>query len=169
MRRCAIPVLSILLLIGAAVPASASAPIIERTQIDDTMLFPAGTRCDFEVQAARTGVFTTKVWVDDHGTPVREVWSWSPGSITYTNPATGASVTTVLAGPVIIDYLDDGTALGTINGNDQHVTTPGQGFLGGDIGHEVARYDLLAGMVLEVLVSVGQQDSTWPAGCAALG
>ncbi len=151
--------------LGAPNPASAAAPTIERLEVDDTRFFPAGTRCDFAVQGARSGVLTIKTWTDESGTVVVS-YTWSNGKITYTNPATGASVTTKLAGPVVEEYRPDGTVLVTTNGNDQHVTAPGEGLLGADIGHEIV---LIDGSTVDILASAGLQGSAFPEGCAALG
>ena len=52
--------------------------------------------------------------------------------ITYTNPANGKTLTTVLAGPFIVEPNADGTVTVTINGNDGHLTAPGQGTIFAD-------------------------------------
>lgn len=155
------------LVAGAVLPAAAAAPTIERETIVDTRFFPAGSRCDFDVQGARSGVLTTKTWTEPDGT-VRIALAWGPGKITYTNPANGREVTTVLAGPVVYEFRPDGTLLYTVNGNDQHVTAPGLGFLDGAIGHSVTLYDAATSEVIEVLQSAGPQGTPFPAGCAAL-
>ncbi len=161
------------LLLGAltalvlATPVAAAGPTIEKIVIDDTRVFPAGTRCDFEVLGARSGTLTVKTWTD--GTEVvRQTLTWDGAKIEYTNPANGKSVTTLLAGPAILEPNGDGTSTLTIPGNDQAVVMPGQGFIAGHTGLSIAIVDDLTGAILELLKLAGHQDSPFPEGCIAL-
>ena len=56
--------LGVVCTVALVAPVAAAAPTIERTPVDDTRVFPAGTRCDFEVIGHRTGTLTVKTWSD---------------------------------------------------------------------------------------------------------
>lgn len=148
--------------------ASAAGPDIVRQAIDDTRFFPAGTRCEFAVEGARTGVLTTTTWTDDAGNVTRQTFVWSGGKIVYTNPANGASVRTILAGPFIFEPNGDGTATVTIPGNNQAVVAPGFGFIQGQTGLSKTIVDEATFAILEVLIEAGHQELPFPDGCIAL-
>jgi len=159
--------LGVVCAIALVAPVAAAAPTVERTPVDDTRVFPAGTRCDFEVIGHRTGTLTVKTWSDGSDI-VRQTFTWDGGKIVYTNPANGKSVTTHLAGPAILEPNGDGTSTLTIPGNDQAVVAPGMGFIAGRTGLSIVIVDDATGAVLEVLKLAGHQDSPFPAGCVAL-
>ena len=159
--------LGVVCTVALVAPVAAAAPTIERTPVDDTRVFPAGTRCDFEVIESPNG--------DSHGQDLVGRVGRRPadvhvdgGMIVYTNPANGKSVTTHLAGPAISVPNGDGTSTLTIPGNDQAVVAPGQGFIAGRTGLSIAIVDDATGAVLEILKLAGHQDSPFPAGCVAL-
>ena len=159
--------LGVLCAAAFVMPVAAAAPTIERIPIDDSAVFPAGTRCDFEVVGRRSGTLTVKTWSDESGI-VRQTFTWDGTKIVYTNPANEKTVTTLLAGPAIFEPNGDGTSTLTIPGNDQAVLAPGQGFIAGRTGLSIAIVDDATGAVLEVLKLAGHQDSPFPAGCVAL-
>ena len=159
--------LGVVSVVALVAPVAAAAPTIERIPVDDTRVFPAGSRCDFEVIGHRTGTLTVKTWSDGSDI-VRQTFTWDGGKIVYTNPANGKSVTTLLAGPAISVPNGDGTSTLTIPGNDQAVVAPGQGFIAGRPGLSIVIVDDATGAVLEVLKLAGHQDSPFPAGCVAL-
>ena len=164
---CACPVPRLMCAAALVVPVAAAAPTIERIPVDDSRVFPAGTRCDFEVIGERSGTLTIKTWSDETGI-VRQTFTWDGTKIVYTNPANGKSVTTLLAGPAISVPNGDGTSTLMVPGNDQAVVAPGQGFIAGRTGLSIAIVDDATGAVLEVLKLAGHQDSPFPAGCVAL-
>ena len=90
--------------------------------------------------------------------------------ITYTNPATGKTVSTALAGPEVVQPNGDGTVTVTVNGNDGHFTAPGLGTVFAAVGKLV--YVAAAddpNTPLFYVKSTGQQDaSPFPAVCGAL-
>ena len=75
-----------------------------------------------------------------------------------------------LAGPFVQVPNGDGTVTVTINGNDGHVTAPGQGTLWAEVGRLVYIADPNDMYTpLQVLQSTGQQDPLeFPAVCAGL-
>jgi hypothetical protein len=159
---------ALLLTVLAAPVALAGGPTIERIVIDDTRVFPAGTRCEFEVIGHRSGTLTTKTWTDESGAVVRQTLTWNGAKIEYTNPANGESVTTLLAGPAIFEPKGDGTTTLTIPGNDQAVVMPGVGFIDGRTGLSIVVLDDVTGAILDVLKLAGHQTAPFPGGCVAL-
>ena len=149
-------------------PVFAAGPDIVRQPVDDTRFFPAGTRCAFDVQGARSGTLTTRTWTDADGNITRQTFTWSDGKITYTNPANGKSVRTILAGPFIFEPLGDGTAIVTIPGNNQAVVAPGFGFIQGQTGLSKTLVDEDTFAILEILIEAGHQALPVPDGCIAL-
>src|SRR5215212_4801589 len=163
-RAFSIALASLLILAPAALAAE---PTIERIPVDDTRVFPAGTRCAFEVDAHRSGVLTIKTWTDASGAITRQTFTWNGAKIEYTNPANGKSVTTLLAGPAIYEPLGDGTDLVFVPGNDQAVVMPGEGFIDGRTGLSVTIADSITGEILEVIQESGHQTAPFPGGCVA--
>lgn len=168
MRRLALTVLAAVGLLAAAGPAAAAGPVITTIAVDDSRVFPAGTRCEFELHAARTGGLVIKQWFDEAGNLDRETDTWTDGKIVWTNPATGKSFTTLLAGPFIYEDNGDGTGTVRVPGNDQAIVVPGSGFLVGKTGLAVFTIDNASGAILDVEQLSGHQDELWPAGCAVL-
>jgi hypothetical protein len=148
--------------------AFAAEPTIEKIPFDDTHIFAAGTRCTFEVDAHRTGILTIKTWTDSSDAIVRQTLTWNGAKIEYVNPANGKSVTTLLAGPAIVEPLGDGTDLVRVPGNDQAVVMPGVGFIDGRTGLSVTIQDDITGEILDVLQLSGHQTAPFPGGCVAL-
>ena len=91
-------------------------------------------------------------------------------SVTYTNPANGKTLVTKLGGPIIVKPNGDGTVTVTINGNDGHLTAPGQGSIFAAVGKLVWIADAADPFTpLEIVKSTGQQDaSQFPATCEGL-
>ena len=146
--------------------AAADAPVTTVTHLDRTGTVPAGPdTCPFPFVFHTVGTFRETVF--SNGKDV----TWAVDfHITYTNPANGKSLTTVLAGPFIIEPNGDGTVTVTINGNNGHLTAPGQGSIFAAVGKLVYIAD--AGdpfTPLAILKSAGRQDaSQFPATCEGL-
>ena len=92
--------------------------------------------------------------------------------VTWSNPISGASLTTPLAGPVIVSAPHpDGTVTVTIPGNDGRFIATGEGIVFGAIGRLVylADADDPTLTPIEILASDGIQDpSPFPAVCEPL-
>ena len=168
MRRVALALLSGALVLGLAGPVAASGPVISTFDVDDTAVFPAGTRCPFELHGARTGTLMVKQWFEEDGTLLRETDTWTGAKIVWSNPETGKSFTVLLAGPFIFEDNGDGTGTVRIPGNDQAIVVKGEGFLVGKTGLAVYTVDSTTGAILDVEKLAGHQDALWPAGCDAL-
>jgi hypothetical protein len=105
----------LLLLAAAALILSAQAvgapPAVVIEEVDRTRTLPAGDLCDFDVVLHSEGTRRTTTYTDSEGNFDRFTIHLSHWKTSFTNPATGATIRTVLAGPVIVEARDDGTAL----------------------------------------------------------
>src|SRR5215210_2239631 len=117
-----------------AAQASGAAPSVEIEHVDRTRTLPAGTLCPFDVVLHSEGTRRTTTYTDASGALDRFTVHLSAWKTSFTNPLTGATVSTVLAGPVIVEAQDDGTALVRIPGNDGLIVAKGQGPVYSDNG-----------------------------------
>jgi hypothetical protein len=150
-------------LLALAPTAAADQPVTTVTNIDRT-----STRtgfCDFPIVIHTVGTFRETVF--SNGKDVAHTVDFH---ITYSNPASGKSVTTVLGGPFIVVPNGDGTVTATINGNDGHETVPGEGTIYADVGKLVYIADEADPFTpLTILKSTGRQDpAQFPVTCTAL-
>jgi hypothetical protein len=152
-------------LLALAPAASADQPVVSELHLDRTTTYPAGRFCPFAFTAHTAGTFRETVYSDG-----KDVTHAVDVHITYTNPANGKSLTTVLAGPFIVEPNGDGTVTVTINGNDGHITEPGEGTIFADVGKLVYIADPSDTLTpLTILKSTGRQDpSQFPATCDGL-
>jgi hypothetical protein len=146
--------------------AAADQPVTTITHVSRDFTVAAGpATCPFPFTGHTEGTFRETVFSNG-----RDVAHTVDFHVTYTNPANGKSLTTVLAGPFIVEPNGDGTVTVTINGNDGHLTAPGQGSIFAAVGKLVYIAD--PGDVLTpvtILKSTGQQDpSQFPATCEGL-
>ena len=152
--------------LAVALPALADQPVVSERHLDQTRTIAAGPNfCPFPFVVHTEGTLRDVVY--SSGKAVE----WAVDfHITYTNPANGKSVGTTLAGPFIEQPNGDGTVTVTINGNDGHVTAPGQGTLWAQVGRLVYIADPSDVFTpLQVLQSAGRQDPLeFPAVCAGL-
>jgi len=146
--------------------AAADQPVTTITNVDRTFTLPAGPGvCPFPFLVHSAGTLRKTVYSD--GKAVTHAVDFH---ITYTNPANGKTLSTVLAGPVILEPNADGTVTVTINGNDGHLTAPGEGTIFADVGKLVYIADPSdVNTPLSIVKSTGQQDpNQFPATCAGL-
>ena len=120
--------------LAVAVPAAAAPPSVVIEQVDRTRTLPAGALCDFDVVLHSEGTSRTTTYTDQQGAFDRFAVHLSHWKTSFTNPATGGTIRTVLGGPVIVEALDDGTALVRIPGNDGHFVVKGEGPVYSDNG-----------------------------------
>jgi len=145
--------------------ATADPPATTVTHVDRTGTIPAGVFCPFAFTFHTEGTFRETVFSDG-----RDV-TWAVAfSVTYTNPANGKTLVTRLAGPFIVEPNGDGTVTVSINGNDGHLTAPGQGQIFAAVGRLVYIADAADPFTpLTIVKSTGQQDpSQFPATCEGL-
>jgi hypothetical protein len=150
-------------LLALAPTAAADQPVQTEQHFDRTRT--ATGFCPFPIVIHSEGTFTDTVFSNG-----KDVTHAVAVKITYTNPANGRSVSTVLAGPFIVVPNGDGTVTVTIHGNDAHETVPGEGTIYASVGTLVYIADAAANEVpLTILKSTGQQDpAQFPVTCDAL-
>jgi len=143
--------------------AAADQPVTTVTQIDRTRTLTGLCAFPFDVHFAAT--FRETVFANG-----KDVTHAVDAKITYTNAANGKTATTVLAGPFIVEPNGDGTVTVTVNGNDGHITVPGQGTVFATVGKFVYIADAAdPNTPLAIMKSTGQQDaSQFPATCDAI-
>jgi hypothetical protein len=165
--RTAVVVIAAAAALGILAPtAAADQPVTIVTQIDRTRTIPASPEtCPFPFIVHTEGVYRETVFSSG-----KDVAHTVDFHITYTNPANGKSVTTVLGGPFIVVPNGDGTVTATINGNDGHLTVPGEGTVFADVGKLVYIADASDVFTpLTILKSTGRQDpNQFPATCDAI-
>jgi hypothetical protein len=132
MRKTGLMIVAALSLIAAAQAIAAPSVVIE--EVDRTRTLPAGDLCNFDVVLHSEGTRRTTTYTNADGSLDRFTIHLSHWKTTLTNPATGASIRTVLAGPVIVEALADGTALVRIPGNDGLFVVRGEGPVYSDNG-----------------------------------
>jgi hypothetical protein len=158
--------LAIVSIFSIAGPAAATGP---------TRVFREGTRviaaspetCPFDIVSHFEGTFLFFEYPDGSTkVTVASVF------VTWSNPISDASLTTPLAGPVIVSAPNpDGTVTVTIPGNDGGFIATGEGIIFGSIGHLVylADADDPTLTPIEILAADGIQDpSPFPAVCDPL-
>jgi hypothetical protein len=112
MKRLAVVFLVTLAALVAAAPsAQAAPPTHEPVPINDEFIDES---CDFPVQVHVTGFMLVIEWVDEDGT-IRRFEGFPQARTTFTNSATGESITVSAAGSAHITDNPDGsfTAVGT--------------------------------------------------------
>jgi hypothetical protein len=110
-----------------AAHAAGAAPTVAIEEVDRTRTLPAGTFCDFDVVLHSEGTRRTTTYTNPDGSFDRFSIHLSDWKTSFTNPANGETIRTVLAGPVIVEARDDGTALVRIPGNDGLLVQRGEG------------------------------------------
>jgi hypothetical protein len=153
-------------LLAVAPAAVADKPVTRLTNLDRTGTIPAGPNtCPFPFVFHTEGTLRETVFSDG-----RDVTHAVDFHVTYTNPANGKTLTTVLAGPIVVEPNGDGTVTVTVNGNDGHLTAPGQGSIFAAVGKLVYVADAADPFTpLTIVKSTGQQDpSQFPATCEGL-
>jgi len=166
-RRSITGALLLVLALAVFAPsAAADQPVTTVTTFDRTFTIPAGPNtCPFPIVGYTQGTLRETVY--SNGKDVTHAVNFH---ITYTNPVNGKTLTTVLAGPFIVAPNADGTVTVTINGNDGHLTAPGQGSIFADVGKLVYIADPSDVFTpLSIVKSTGHQDpNQFPATCQGL-
>jgi hypothetical protein len=145
----------------AAAPAPAAAPTHEWIPIDETFTW---SDCGFAVEEHDVATLHIISWFDASGTRTRRLVLAPGARITWTNPATGASVTT--ANPYVVHRQDnpDGSATIAFTGLVFAIQGGGQAYVVS--GRDVI---LLADGSFEILSSVGPSADLCEALTAAIG
>jgi hypothetical protein len=96
-------------LVAAAASAHAAAPVREQLSIDETFTFDW---CGFVVEEHDVLTLQFTSWYDASGKRLRQIVTAPGARISYTNPATGASVTAV--NPFVVHKTDNADGSATI-------------------------------------------------------
>ncbi len=152
--------------------AGANPPTATETQIDADIPIPASAgTCPFDIVAHVEGTRVVTDFTDQDGALVRRVIHLRNFTITYTNPLSGKSLSTPLAGPAIGEPQPDGTWLVTVPGNDGRFVVPGEGIVFANVGLRIGMRvgTFPPATIQEIIKSVGiQDDSEFPAVCSGL-
>ena len=134
-RRLLYLFLASLLILSFAGPASAAKPIIDRFTITEVFIDEFWSDvCGFEVTTTVTGHAASRVWLDDEGNFVREVFTISlRGSLS----AGGDTLHFRDAGMDKVTQLPSGGVQIEVHGNVRLITVPGQGVTDGAAGRLV--------------------------------
>ena len=125
------------ILLAAAVTAAtanAATPVVTEVNVDNTFHFAAGALCSFPLTLHNEGRRRTTTYLDEAGNVTRTAIHLNSFTQSATNDLTGRTLSTPLAGPVIIEPNGDGTVTTRIPGNDGRIVVPGQGFVYADVG-----------------------------------
>jgi hypothetical protein len=116
--------------ITAGLPAAAAA-VPQSTIVSADSTFTNTFDCPFPLQETVSGSFKDTLYLDAAGNPVKEILTaqyGGPLTVTWTNPATGATVSSHEAATLIVYYNPDGSFAALQNvGLVFNVTIPGQG------------------------------------------
>jgi disulfide bond formation protein DsbB len=148
-------------LAAATTAAYAAAPTHEWVEVDDTFTWDD---CGFVVEEHDVATLHFISWFDAAGARTRQLVAAPGAQITFTNPATGASVGT--QNPFVVHKTDNPDGSTTIAFTGLAFAIPGAGRAYVDSGREVI---VFSSGEIEVLSSVGPSDDLCDALTAAIG
>ena len=122
-------------------PAALAAPpdVVTHRPINSTQ---TTNICGFPVQVHSEGIFTAWQYLDETGNVVRERWHVERAfTVTWTNPANGSSISSVLGGPVFTEYFPDGSIRQVVAGRERLFIARGQGPVASQVGRIVFEVD----------------------------
>ena len=125
----------------ALAPAAFAAPpdVVTHTPINRTSTIGV---YDFPIQIHSEGIFTAWQYLDAAGNVVRERWHVERAfTVTWTNPANGSSISSVLGGPVFTEYFPDGSVRQVVAGRERLFIARGQGPIASQVGRIVFEVD----------------------------
>ena len=94
--------------------------------------------CGFPVVLHSEGIFTTWQYLDDSGAVVRERYHVERAfTVTWSNPANGKSIASVLGGPVFVEYTAEGGYTQIVAGRERLFIARGEGPVASQVGRIV--------------------------------
>ncbi len=118
-------------------PAALADPPDTRTHTDFNSTRTI-TVCGFPVVLHSEGTFTTWNYFDESGNLVRQRLHVERAfTVTWSNPANGKSISSVLGGPVVNDFAPDGTLTQTVAGRERLFIARGEGPIAQQVGRIV--------------------------------
>lgn len=137
MRFLAAAILGALVLVPTALAAPPD--VVTHRPIDRTQTTGV---CGFPVEVHSEGIFTVWQYLDEEGNVVRERWHVERAfTVTWTNPANGKSISSVLGGPVFTEYFPDGSITQVVAGRERLFIAPGEGPVAMQVGRVVFQVD----------------------------
>jgi len=140
--------------------AYASPPERERTHVDVTFVGALSRICGFTIMAHWSGDLIDTTFFDSAGQPIRSLEVGPHFVITWTNPATGKSLTT--QNPVVVQttFNPDGSSDVAFNGLVYRLAIPGQGLVAMNSGRQVLHIPVSGPAT--VLQDAGPNDGVGP-------
>ena len=126
-------------LVAAAVfaPAALADPpdVVTHTNVDSTRTIDV---CGFPVVLRSEGVFTVWNYLDENGNVVRQRLHVERAfTVTWSNPANGKSISSVLGGPVFNVFGPDASLTQTVAGRERLFIARGEGPIASQVGRIV--------------------------------
>jgi hypothetical protein len=126
-------------LLAAAVfaPAALADPpdVVTHTNFDSTRTIDV---CGFPVVLHSEGVFTVWNYLDENGNVIRQRLHVERAfTVTWSNPANGKSISSVLGGPVFNVFGPDGSLTQTVAGRERLFIARGEGPIASQVGRIV--------------------------------
>jgi hypothetical protein len=115
---------------GIGSPARAAGPDFFLVPVDDSFSLDD---CGFTIEGRTTGSIKVHDFLDEQGNLVREIANFNLKT-TYTNPATGDTLTSISAGPDKLTVNEDNSATLASIGIVARIVAPGQGLLAVQVG-----------------------------------
>jgi hypothetical protein len=126
-----------LLVAAVLTPAALADPPSVRTNTDFNSTRTI-TACGFPVVIHSEGIFTTWEYYDESGNLVRQRLHVERAfTVTWSNPANGKSISSVLGGPVVNEFAPDGTWTQTVAGRERLFIARGEGPIAKQVGRIV--------------------------------
>jgi hypothetical protein len=156
-------------LVAAAVfaPAALADPpdSVTHTDFDSTRTIDV---CGFPVVLHSEGVFTVWNYLDDEGNVVRQRLHVERAfTVTWSNPANGKSISSVLGGPVFNVFGADGSLTQTVAGRERLFIARGEGPIASQVGRIVFVVDAAGNETVPFVAGPWDLDIT-PELCAYL-
>jgi hypothetical protein len=127
-RGLAVGVVATAVFFASAGGAGASPPRLVTTEVDLSVVDSYFTElCGFEVRFFNVGTFSSKLFVDETGTIVREIDTFPGTKAGWSSPASGRSIVFPASAKLLMEYLN-GTAPGsavTVTGSGISAKVPG--------------------------------------------
>jgi hypothetical protein len=167
MPRKIVMLAAFLLTFALAGQAAAAQPLSTIVNVDVT--FTNTFDCPFPLRESFSGSYKDTLYLDAAGDPTMEILTAQYGGsleVTWTNPANGATLSSIEAAPLVVYYNPDGSFASLQNvGLIFNVTIPGQGTVLLDAGRiDIVRHQ---GVVFEAGPHQEEEGDT-AAFCAAL-
>ena len=126
---------------GAAGTASAASPHRSTVHVEDTFVSRTTEDCGFNILLHIEGTITVTEFADQAGTVIRALVTYPALFFTFSNEATGESVTSRSPDPEHYRWGTDGTLTLTVTGLVMHLVVPGEGVLAAQAGRFVITID----------------------------